>query len=239
VSANQCGVCTAILCAICLCAGPSSRLAAQERSVEEIVARCADAMGLGPQAQRLQTLRFLLRKPDTTSNTTWEIRRPDGLRKSRHGAWTLVFDGRRAAYLEGPRREDGTLDGPHLVPEEDWHDFLLDIALFVPAFFDYPAELLGMDTVAGTPAYILRVALPMGEEARYSIDGKTFLPLKVTLPSWGYDRFFGGWEEADGVRYFRSVWTQSDQADLTQVDVLGIDEEIPAERFSLPAGIRR
>jgi hypothetical protein len=63
VIAKRCGPGIAILCAIGLGCGTSTPLAAQDRSVGEIVARCADAMGLGPEAQRLQTLRFVVRPP--------------------------------------------------------------------------------------------------------------------------------------------------------------------------------
>lgn len=224
----------AALLAIGAEAGPSSHLAAQELSVDEIVARCAEAMGLGPEGEGMRTVQFLLRGPDPTREVAWEIRRPDHVRKTRNGAWILVFDGTRAAYLEGPPDEDGVLAGPHLVPAEEWHDFLLDIALFVPAFFDYPAQYQGMETVGSASAYVLRVALPMGEEAVYSISTETFLPLKVTLPSWQYERFFGGWREVGGVTYFGNFWSQPDRSDLTRVDTLVMDEPIPDERFFIP-----
>jgi len=70
----------------------------------------------------------------------------------------------------------------------------MDIALVIPAFFDHAPEYLGREMTEGRLAYVLRVVLPMGGEARYWIDAETFLPHKVSLPDWDYEQFLGDWE---------------------------------------------
>jgi hypothetical protein len=218
--------------------GLHSPASAQDITAAEVASRCAEAMGGEEGADGIRSLRFLLRRTDSARNIYWEIERPNKVRKERPGQLVLVFDGERAGFLEGPPREDGTLEGPHLVSEEDWHHFEMDIALFIPAFFDYTPEYLGRETTQGRPAHVLRVVLPMGGEALYWVDAETFLPHKVTLPDWGLEQFLGDWEEVDGITYFRSYWNSPDQSDLTRLDELRINEALPLDRFALPPDIR-
>ena len=118
-------------------------------TVTDIITHTAEAMGGSDnRLPELRALRFAELAPGGPT-TVWAIRRPGLVRKEREGAWTLLFDGQRAGYLEGPRRPDGTLEGPHLVSEGDWRDFEMDIALYVPAFLEYPAAYVGDTTVEG------------------------------------------------------------------------------------------
>jgi hypothetical protein len=101
-----------------------------------------------------------------------EIRRPNLTKTA--GVW--VFDGNRAALLTV--NVDGT-PGAELVPEEEWYNFEMGIAWQFPAFFDYPAEYMGTETVDHVETHILRVTLPLGTVMTYYLDARTYLVHKV------------------------------------------------------------
>jgi hypothetical protein len=153
-------------------------LSAQELSLEEIVNRCAQPMGGSGNLESLETLRFEHRSLGSDVSTKWEIVRPNVVRKEREGEWVLLFDGYRAGYLEGPVREDGTKEGAHLLSEDHWKDFEMDMALYVPAFFDHPAEYEDAEVIDEKDAHLLRVTLPLGMVVEYAIDAESFLPIR-------------------------------------------------------------
>jgi hypothetical protein len=149
----------------------------------------------------------------------------------------LVFDGARAAFVEGPVLDDGSLDGPHLVSADHWHHFEMDIALYVPAFFDYPAEFRGMTVVEGRNAYILHVNLPMGGEVVYWVDAESYLPIGVSLPDWELERAFGEWEKVGGYLLPRAFWAPSSPNDVTHLEHLEVNADLDDSRFRLPDGL--
>jgi hypothetical protein len=231
--------CTATcLRVVLLCALAPQPAHSQAPSVSDLVARCARAMAPRGSIDGLRTLRFETVGAGGGVPTSWEIVRPNLVRKTREGAWVLVFDGSRAAYLEGPRREDGTLRGPHLVPEGEWADFELDIALHVPAFFDFPAEYAGTAEVDRRTAYLLRVTLPRGGVVVYGLDAEGYLPVQVELPSWGYVRRFGDFREHGGFILPHRYWSPSDSSQVTTRQNLVVNQKLAADRFRLPPGIR-
>jgi hypothetical protein len=211
--------------------------ASQQITAREVVARCAEAMAGKGGAEVIHSVHFLLRPSTSAETTHWDIERPNKVRKVQPGHWVLVFDGTRAGFLEGPRRRDGSLEGPHLVPAQEWHDFEMDIALFVPAFFDYPAEYLRTEVRDGSTVHLLRVRLPLGGVVEYAVDGKTWLPVVVMLPQWGLERHLGDYREVDGITFFHAFWSSVDREDLTVLDELSFDEDAPPERYALPRGI--
>lgn len=201
----------------------------------EVVDRCIEAMGGQETVDSFRNMRFLLRRPDPSKNIYWEIQRPNKVRKERPGKLVLVFDGERAGFVMGPPRTDGTLEGPHLVPAEDWHHFEMDIALYVPAFFDHPAEYQGMDQVGETTVHILKVTLPMGAKVIYALDADSFLPLRVSLPAWDYEQYVGDWKKVGDVMYFHRFWSGSDPGDITLLDELAFNVDPGKDRFTVPA----
>lgn len=206
-------------------------------TAREIVVKCAEAMG-GPSGfSAVKSLRFLLKPGDPARNIIWEIERPNKVRKERPETLVLVFDGNRAGFIKGPPNEDGSFPGPHLVPEDDWHHFEMDIALYVPAFFEYPAEFIGTEAVGDTNAHLLQVTLPMGARVIYAIDANTYLPVKISLPSWDYHVFLGDYAETDGITYFHSFWTNPDRTGATTLSDLEFNVDLGEERFAFPGGI--
>ncbi len=140
---------------------------------EAIVAGCAEAMGGMDSIEKIKTLRIKSVYPDHGDHTIYfEIERPD-----RSMAWNgeLVFDGERACALKGFDRNSEAL----LIDQAEWVDYPVEIAYFFPAFFEYPAEFIGMETVDRRDYYKLSVTLPLGAVMSYLIDPETFLPVKA------------------------------------------------------------
>ncbi|HNR39916.1 MAG TPA: ankyrin repeat domain-containing protein [Acidobacteriota bacterium] len=140
----------------------------------ELVDRCARAMGGAEAIRGLKTLRFHSIYPDHGDTPIlFEIMRPN---RSRSPRADLVFDGTRACFING---RDGK-PGPQMVPAEELVDFEVEIGWFFPAFFDYPAEYAGAETVEGREAHKLRVALPRGARMTYFLDAATDLVVRIT-----------------------------------------------------------
>jgi hypothetical protein len=207
-------------------------------TVAEIVAGSADAMGGEHNIDALRTLRFRLSSPNGLEPMLWEIVRPNLVRKERPGKLVLVFDGYRAAFLQAPPDDDGTPGEPHVIDREDWHHFEMDIALHVPAYFEYPATYEDTSTVRGSLAHLLRVQLPMGGVVVYAVDAESLLPTKIVLPAWEYERYVGDYRKVDGFTYFHKYWSGEDEADTTLIEELGLNTNIDHTRFTIPASIR-
>jgi len=201
------------------------------------VIRCAKAMAGSESLENLKTLRFEARNSGQKQSLKWEIIRPNLLRKERERAFVLLFDGRRAGYLEGPNLENGTLQGPHLVPQDDWHHFELDIAIYIPAFFEFPSDYAGIATVSGSRAHLLRVTLPMGGVVTYAIHAKSFLPIRVDIPAWNYQRMMGDFKRVGGFFLPHKYWDPSDSSQVTVLKNLTVNADLGKDRFAFPSDI--
>ncbi len=87
------------------------------------------------------------------------IVRPNLFRNDHRGG-TLVFDGRRAAWVRRERDEQGNVRPPEMIESTSWAHFEVDIAILFPAFFDYDSELRGVTEIDGVQVYELQVVLP-------------------------------------------------------------------------------
>jgi len=134
-------------------------------TAERLIDECARAMGGVEKIEAFETMRFAQRFPDHARPVHYEIKRPNCVRMGDE----LVFDGTRAAWLTG-----------ELVPEGEWKDFEVDIAWYIPAFFDYASDYLGTETLDGIETHRLQVVLPLGAIMTYSLDAETYLVLKAT-----------------------------------------------------------
>lgn len=209
---------------------------AQELTVEEIVNRSAEAMGGSGHLEELKTIRFDIPLQDGPPLTI-EIVRPNMERKERPGRSILVFDGHRAFWLEGPPREDGTLEGPRLTSEDEWFHFPIEIAVYFPAYFDYPAEYLGETLVDGSPAHLLQVTLPEDFLVVWAVDAESFLPVRREFPSLGVARSIGDFREVSGFLFPHSFWDPTDPSSPTVLEHLELNVELDPARFALPEGI--
>jgi catechol 2,3-dioxygenase-like lactoylglutathione lyase family enzyme len=134
------------------------------------------------------------------------VRRPDRFRNE-NPAGVLVFDGRRAAWATRAPDEKGNPRGPELIEAKYWRHFEVDIAILFPAFFDHPAEFMGIEKVNGADAYKLHVPLPLGGSVTYFVDSKTFLVTR-RLVSWEgdpkeelWENLVDGYVNYDGIRF--------------------------------------
>lgn len=220
--------------ALAAVAGSSCSREPESLTAEDVVTRCAAAMGGDAGIETLRTLSFQIRSADNPQPMAWEIERPNMVRKQREGVLVLVFDGERAAFVEAPPDDDGTPGEPRVVNEEDWHHFEMDIALYVPAFFDYPATYVDTITVRGAISHLLQVDLPMGGVVQYAVDAASFLPSRVILPAWEYDRHLGDYREVGGLLYFHRYWSGDDEAGATEIEELQVNVNFEQGRFEIP-----
>jgi len=134
------------------------------------------------------------------------VKRPNFIRNElRDGV--LVFDGKRAAWVERKPDENGKPRGPELIEPQYWRHFEVDIALLFPAFFDHSSELRGIEQVNGSDAYVLLVPLPLGGRVTYFVDTESFLVTR-RLVSWNgsddptpWENLVDGWLDVDGIRF--------------------------------------
>ncbi len=202
--------------------------------MRDIITQCASAMTGAEGAGNLRALCFEAWESGKDRCLKWEIIRPNLVRKEREKEFILLFDGTRAAFLEGPIAENGTLQGPHLVPEEDWHHFELDIAIYIPAFFEFAAEYAGSIIFDGTPAHRLQVKLPMGGEVIYIIHAESFLPMQVSIPAWNYQRNIGDYRQIGDFLLPHKYWSPSDLSKSTQIRKLVVNADQVKNRFEIP-----
>ncbi|MCP4901283.1 MAG: hypothetical protein GY906_30300 [bacterium] len=205
--------------------------------LDTIVSRSAEAMGYGNDFQDLKTLRFQSRSISSDRVMEWEISRPSFVRKDWDQGVQLVFDGERAAFLAGPRGEDGKLKEAHLVPEEDWHHFEMDVALYVLAYFEYPGVYDGVEEFEGKSAHRISVDLPMGGLAVYLVDVESYLPVSISLPAWEYEIAPGDWAEFNGVMMFQSARSPSHPDHGAQLESIEVNAPIDQSRFAIPETI--
>jgi hypothetical protein len=231
-----------ILPILCLLAVATTTSAAAETgpTVEELVARCADAMSRSARIDELTTLRIEAVYPDHGDHVIpHEFRRPNQSYSPRSG---LAFDGERACWLRGT---DGESDPEHVAAEE-LVDFDLEIAWFYPAFFDHPGTYGGLEQLGGRSAHKLRVALPHGAQMTYLLDAETSLPAKVSAEftrggkAYRFERSYGEFAEVDGVLYPRSfTYDGRNGEDLpARIVSVEIDGTIDDAHFVVPAQCR-
>jgi len=216
--------------------------ASEPATRDEIVARCAEALGGADRIAAVRTLRFEVSYADTNIVQRIEIARPNRIRSE--GNAVLVFDGARAAFLKGAPSTNGRDPGVQLVEAEAWRDFEVDIAFLFPAFFDYPGEYAGLDTLDAQTFHKIVVALPMGIRMTYFLDAGTFLPRRIVadFPYGGVvyhpERMVDDYRETGGVLFPRaftsSGWGLRGAATVTSLE---LNVSLNDERFTLPSSL--
>ena len=208
-------------------------------SAAQIIADCAEALGGVEELENLRTFRTTA-SWDGNDPVVSDIQRPNLFRT--FGRASMVFDGERAAMLGGPQ-ENEEAGGPELLDAEVWKDFEIDLAFNFPAFFDYPAEYLGLDSLDGTPVQQLLVTLPLGSRMTYLIDANTHLPLAartaVTIDGTDYtpERRYLEFREVEGLLFpsrFRQGWTP-ETAQTGVLQEAEVNVMFDADHFRIPA----
>jgi TolB protein len=205
-------------------------------TAERLVAECVKAMGGIDKIDALETMRFTQNFPDHAGLIQYEIRRPNRVRMGDE----LVFDGKQGSWLEG-RNADGTLRKAELVPQEEWKDFEVDIAWYVPAFFDYPAEYMGTETLDDIETHKLQVTLPLGAVMTYYLDAQTYLvhraAARFTMDGQEHhpERTYSDYRWQDGILY-PYAFTYEGRTGVFTATMKSIEFNVPLgdERFAVP-----
>lgn len=234
----------AALLLLCLWIPARTPLPPAPLTTEEVVARCAQALGGAERIAAVKTLRLTVAYPGYEVPCVVEIKRPNRIRSE--ADYILVYDGKRAGYLKGAPTEEGREPGPRLLPEAEGRDFEADIAFFFPAFFDHPAEYGGTEILQGQEVHKVSVALPGGIRMTYFLDAGTFLPSRIVagVPYGGSiascEHRVGHYERTDGLLFPRTSdaksWGPPGLARITSVEV-----NVPLDdaRFEMPANARQ
>ena len=197
-----------------------------EISTDQIIAQCIEAMGGEDIINGIKNLRVVQDFPDHAGLQTAEIERPNKVRLNEY----VAFDGEKAAIL-----------APfEMVPEEEWKDFELDIAWYIPAFLEYPAEYIGTIQVEDIELFQIEVYLPLGVKMTYLINKETGLiditRADVTLYGEEHSpqREFSNYREVDGVM-FPHAFTFEGRTGVVTVTVESVEFNIDLEgRFDIP-----
>ncbi len=207
-------------------------------TADQVIANCAEALGGAERLEDLKTFRTTA-SWDGEDPVITEVRRPNLFKTL--GRATLVFDGERAAMLSGPG-QDGEAGGPELLDADVWKDFEIDLAFNFPAYFDYPAEYLGLDSLDGTQVHQLLVVLPLGTRITYLVDTTTHLPLaartEVTIDGTHYipERVYDEFREVDGIFFpsrFRQGWTP-ETAQTGVLESAEVNPQFAENNFEIP-----
>jgi len=168
-----------------------------------------------------------------------EVKRPNLIRTR----WT-VFDGRRGALLARTGK-DGRPLPPEFIPDDELKDFEVDVAWVIPAFFEHPADYLGVDGVNGREAHVLRAELPLGATMTYYVDGETPLVVKAAADlelrgsSYHMERTFSDYEPVGGV-LFPHTFTYPGRDGESQhgsIAAVEVNVALPGDHAQLPAGV--
>jgi hypothetical protein len=206
-------------------------------SSEDVVAACAEAMGGWEAIKDFQTLTFDYPLRGGGAPVLWEVVWPNLVRQERENEFVFLFDGSRAGFLLGPKREDGTFPEPHLLAEEEWSIYELDVAQYFPAFFFLPWEDLGLVSLGETRVHQVKVVFPLSRAAVYSIDAEEFLPVRVDFPEMEFGMDLGDFRQIGGVLLPHRFSPVGDSENATIIERVRVNVELDRARFIFPPGI--
>ncbi|MFC1724436.1 hypothetical protein ACFL4T_02335, partial [candidate division KSB1 bacterium] len=207
---------------------------------QDIVDKCAEAMGGYDIINNIKTLRIKTVYPDHGEiPMEEEIKRPN---KSYNPRSFVVFDGKRICLLKGTDYKSD----PELADESEWKDGEVVIGYIFPAFFEYPADLLGIEEIEGKKFYKLKIDLPLGAEMTYLIDSETFYPAKAIadftmngkkIHGW---RDFSNYKEIDGFKYPHS-FTYASRNGRQNGWIKSVEINIPMsdDKFKIPDELKK
>lgn len=208
-----------------------------------VVTRCAEAMGGTDRIKALRTLRMEYTPSDGGPAISVEVRRPNLLRKEIRATALILSDGIRASV----QRLAPTEQPPRIEPAEKLQDFEMDIARFLPAFFDHPPKYLGLGESGGIRCHVLEVVLPLGPHVTYFIDTATNLVRTVSVellvggkPFRPADWTWSDYRPVQGLMYPSTfIVTAADgSVSLRRVKSIEINPPLDESRFRVPTDAR-
>lgn len=217
---------------------------AEPQTAEEVVARVATTWGGPSHLDALRGVRVEVTYPDHDYLVTVEIERPNRVRTTGGERYISVFDGERAGFLHRIDR-DGVEVGPSLVDPEEVKDWELEVAWLFPAFFDHPAEYLGMESIDGRSVHVLRVQLPLGVAVTYYVDAETFTTIRAEATAtigentYTSGRIFGDFENRNGVLYPTTMgyFFGDGEPQTASINMVEFGVSFPEGHFALPEGL--
>jgi hypothetical protein len=204
---------------------------------QDIVDKCAEAMGGWEKIKDLKTLRIGGVWPDHGDNILYfEMKRPNLCYNPQA---FLSFNGKRACLLKG---KDYNSE-PVIVDPEEWKDYELEMGYYFPAFFEYSSDYLGIETIEGEETYKLAVNLPLGVKMTYFINVKTCHPVKIEADFKMYGKTIHAWRdlsdyrEVDGIRYPHGfTYPSRDRQSRINGRIESVEINIPLsdDKFKIP-----
>jgi len=177
-----------------------------EMAKEEVIQKAWKAMFGDAKNEDIKSLVVEGYFHGSTVPNRMTVRRPN-LFRNEVSSGILVFDGKRAAWVKREPDEKGNPLNPGILEPAHWRHFEVDIALLFPAFFEYPCQYSGRETVEGHETYKIHVDLPLGGKVTYFLDPESFL-VKKRLVSWDggaeaefWENTITGYEQYDGVLF--------------------------------------
>ena len=227
----------------------------RSQTVDEIIAKNAQARGGAEKLHAIKTLRITARLSQGSFRATYvqENKRGDKVREEtviQGMAQVQAYDGKGAWQINpfGGRKD------PELMSSDDTKQLILDSDLegFLIDYQEkgHKAELIGHDSVEGTDCYKVKLTLKDGDVRYYYLDADSYLEIKIETQSTVRgavqytDTMLGDYEQVDGVYFPFSVEAgetngASDQRLRLTIEKIEINPSIDDTRFSLPvAGAR-
>ncbi|OGU56999.1 MAG: hypothetical protein A2V66_05380 [Ignavibacteria bacterium RBG_13_36_8] len=208
-------------------------------SAETIIAKVAEAMGGYDKIRQIETLSYQSIYPDHgTTPSIVEIGRPN---KSRNPRYNLVFDGTQACFLEGYKDNKE----PQMIDENQLNDFVIEIALHFPAFFDYPTKLIDSVMINFKDTYHLQTSLPRNLTIDYYIDKETFLLIKASTQfkmmdrDVVWDRVYNEYKNINGIMFPHKFTYPGKDGDVLYAELVNVEiNSLGKDTFVIPDNIK-
>ena len=221
---------------------------AHSQTVDEIIAKNAQARGGIEKLRAIKTLRLTARLSQGSFRASYvqENKRSDKVREQtiiQGMAQTQAYDGKTAWQINpfGGRKDAELMsadDSKGLIIDSDLDGLLID-------YKDkgHKAELLGHDSVEGTDCFKIKLILKDGDIRYYYLDADSYLEIKIETQTTvrGAVRFtdtmLGDYEQVDGVYFPFSIEvgeTGSEERVRLTVEKIEINPSLDDTLFSLP-----
>jgi hypothetical protein len=235
---------------IVLAAVVLSPLVTHPQTVDEIIAKNAEARGSLEKLRAIKTLRMTARFSEGSFRAVYiqENKRNEKVREElvlQGMAQIQAYDG--ASLTAWQINPFGGRKDPELMSQDDTKALLLD-AEPEGLLVDYKqkghqAELLGHDPVEGTDCYKIKLTLKDGDIRYYYLDVDSFLEIKIETQMkvrgavQYHDTMLGDYEQVDGIYFPFSIQTAETGTDDWQrltVEKIELNVALDDSLFLLP-----
>lgn len=227
-----------------------SALVARAQTVDEIIAKNAQARGGLEKLRSIKTLRMTARFSEDNFRAVYiqENKRDEKVREELvlQGMTQIqAYDGgSTAAWQINPF---GGRKDPELMSQDDTKALRLD-AEPEGLLVDYKqkghqAELIGHDSVEGTDCYKIKLTLKDGDIRNYYLDADSFLEIKIETQMkvrgavQYHETMLGDYEQVDGIYFpfsIQTVETGTDDWQRLAVEKIEVNVSLDDSLFSLP-----